>query len=121
MPIYSYRCPLCEVARTEFRKIAERERLPECDGCRVTCFREVSAPALAPMFQEFISPVSGKRITSRASYAYDLEATGSIAYEPGLKQDIARNRKAALQKSVDLALRRTDETIAALDASGRLS
>jgi hypothetical protein len=31
MPIYTYRCTICDHERDEFRKIAERDRAPKCD------------------------------------------------------------------------------------------
>lgn len=118
MPTYSYRCRKCEQVVDAYRRVDDRDLAPtHCGGLTD---RQVSAPRLAPMFQEYVSPVSGKRITSRGARSDDLKATNSLPWEPGIKQDIARNRERAIQKSVDLATKRVDETVAALNASGRL-
>ena len=47
MPIYTYRCPRCDVTKDEVRKYAERdaEPLPECVECHQPMQRAPTAPS----------------------------------------------------------------------------
>ena len=49
MPIYSYRCPICDLLTTEFREMSDRNRLPACSVCvDVKCERDIGADFSEP-------------------------------------------------------------------------
>jgi hypothetical protein len=69
MPLYTYRCTICDHDRQEFRKIADRDRAPECDretipedlgedeeSMRWTCGHEMQRIIEAPMVAPDIGP-----------------------------------------------------------------
>jgi putative FmdB family regulatory protein len=93
MPLYTVICDDCEAKSQLFRRVADRDSLPSCDKCNGVLRRTIDAPFVAVDLQPYVSPATGKVINSRAQQKYDLEKSGHILMEPGLKKDIARNRE----------------------------
>lgn len=123
MPMYEAKCRHCGKQETYFASIANRNETPEC--CRFARMeRIISMPMvnfdIAP-WQSFESPADGKIITSRSELKENLARNGKILYEPGLKQDIARN----LDQAKDAAFRpieaAVDSLVTSMVASGQIA
>lgn len=119
MPLYDVKCPVCDYADTVFRKIAERDDLPPC-ACGGALFRCISAPMIAAEFAPYESPGTGKIIHSRTEMKEDLKRSGAILYEPGLKEEIARNREHAKAKAFAPIEAAVDQYVAAAVSAGKL-
>lgn len=72
------------------------------------------------MFSPYVSPVTGKEITSASARKDDLRRSGSIEWEPGIKQDLPRIRQANFEKAMAPIEATIDSTVAQLHASGQL-
>lgn len=46
MPVYEYKCPLCQVRYTETRGITEQEIKKQCENCKVEYVRLFSTPTV---------------------------------------------------------------------------
>lgn len=82
--------------------------------------RTIVAPVVVTDIPAYISPATGRVINSRTSMRDDLERSGHIMNEPGLKQDVARwktEKDAALFKPVEKAI---DAQVTALVNSGKI-
>lgn len=93
MPLYSTLCEDCDAKASIWRRVADRDVLPNCDKCNGVLIRVVSAPYIAPDIQSYISPATGKVINSRVQMRDDLERSGHIMREPGIEKDIQRNKQ----------------------------
>lgn len=120
MPLYDVECSGCKRRDTLFRKIAEMDNLPEC-SCGGTVYRCISAPMLASVnIEPFISPGTGKVIDSKTAYKEDLKRSGAIPWEPGLKEQVARNRLHEQEKAFAPISHAVDEAIRARLANDTL-
>lgn len=120
MPLYAIKCKDCSAEEQIFRKIAERDSLPPCYVCGGDVERLIQAPAVVPDIPHYVSPATGRLITSRAERREDLKASGSIAWEPGIEKDIARNRVHQQEKAFEPISRAVDEIVAGMNAAGKL-
>ena len=91
MPLYDYRCNCGKFVPDVFAKVDEY-KVP-CPACSKPMERQLSAPAVKRPMVSYISPASGRIITSEAARRDDLKRTGCIEYDPGLKQDAARRER----------------------------
>lgn len=113
MPQYDVECEVCKLRAVIFRKVEERNDLPLC-GCGGKVQRLISKPYLGGVnFTAFISPATGEVVDSPTKWREDLRKSGSIPYEPGLKQDIARNREYAKEKAFEPVARAVDDILRA--------
>ena len=119
MPIYSTCCVTCSARGTVFRRIVERDNLPAC-SCGGTLLRPVEAPTVAGAITPYESPASGKWITSASARRDDLARTNCVPYDPGMKQDAARNQKASMARTDALVEHFVDKTVGEFAACGRL-
>ncbi len=121
MPFYGFACPTCGARETHYSKIADRDKARRCENlCDMPMDRLIEAPALRPEIQAYTSPVTGQWVNSRAQRTEDLKRSGSIAYDPEMKKDMARTRADSSAK-IDAALDRTIEsTVASFHASNLL-
>lgn len=46
MPVYEYKCPLCEAKHTETRGILEQEIKKQCESCKVDYTRIFATPVV---------------------------------------------------------------------------
>lgn len=87
MPVYEYACQACGTQVDWSNKIDERHtHAPICNGCDQqmklqipACMGVVRFPAAGG--QEYISPVSGKAITTHRERVEDLKRSGCRPYE----------------------------------------
>lgn len=66
------------------------------------------------------SPVTGKPITSRRERREDLLRSGSIEWEPGLREHVAKRKADLFEADLRHAEQKVDETVRDLHASGRI-
>lgn len=118
MPYYDFRCNVCGETMPHFRKIPQRD-IPEYH-CAEAMTRVISAPSIRPDIAPYISPASGKLITSRVQRQNDLAREGCIINEPGLKADIISRGAAAKERAFAPIETHIDQTVAALHAAGHV-
>lgn len=112
MPLYSTQCDDCGNRDQVWRRIADRDSLPRCKHCNGTLERIIDAPYVAPDYTEsFISPATGKVISSRAQHMDDLKRSNCFLAEPGIQKDIARNKEATLEKKFAPVAAGIDQTV----------
>ena len=46
MPLYDYRCPLCDSYFGENRSIMQKEEIKQCENCKVDYVRVFNTPAI---------------------------------------------------------------------------
>ena len=102
MPLYAYRC-LAGHKFDPFLKLKDYDQPQTCE-CNSPATKQLSAPMIQVDFPAYVSPASGKYITSRAERREDLKATGCVDYEPSLKEEQEKryaSEDAAIEKQVD--------------------
>jgi putative FmdB family regulatory protein len=119
MPLYDLKCQKCENQTTVFRKVDERDRLPWC-ACGGVFQRMVSAPAVQAGFSEYISPATGKLISSPGAQREDLRRSNCILHEPGLDRDVKRWGQESKEKAFAPISKGVDSVVTALVNSGKL-
>lgn len=112
MPMYDFKC-LCGREESLFMKIAETVAQTPC-VCGDFLRKQVSAPFVRPDIQAYVSPTTGKVVSSRAQRVEDMKRSGSIEYDPDRSKELrqrAAQRDIDLDKSIDQGL---DRTLAAM-------
>ena len=98
MPYYLYRCPQCADQFSAVLPIALRHSA-SCGTCGVPGDIVIMPTALrADISEPFISPGTGKLVSSRAQLHDDLRRSGCHLREPGEDKDIARTRRELAKK-----------------------
>lgn len=93
MPQYVYRCPQCETRFEAVLPVSLRHSV-SCGQCGVKGEIVIMPAAVRTDISEpFISPGTGKVISSRAQLAEDLRRSGCHLREPGEEKDTARTRR----------------------------
>lgn len=82
--------------------------------------RIISPTFVQASFTPYESPSTGKWIESRDAQREDLKKANCILMEPGLKEDIARNREYEKEKAFAPVAAAIDETVAAMNVAGKL-
>lgn len=111
MPLYEYKCSHNH-SFTAFKALANYRDPVLCDACRDTLdidnlgIKQLSAPLSirGDNFEPFISPASGKLISSHAERREDFKRTGTREYDPEMKKDAERfrvDKEKKLEQSVD--------------------
>lgn len=116
MPFYDYRCPLCSSTQSAYRKIKDRDEMEVC--CGQPSLRVLCAPSLSLDIQPYVSPASGKLISSRVQRREDLLREGCIAHEPGLREHIASTHEYEKEKAFRPISAAIDQTVSEMCASG---
>lgn len=119
MPMYRARCVACSEQTDFFRKIADRDMLPNC-SCGGVYERILTPTFISTDIEPYISPASGKIINSRVDRRNDLKAGGYIEWEPGIKEQVAKNRERN-QRQIDSVVEKTvDELVTHMNVTGKL-
>lgn len=103
MPLHDFQCAKGHVTEHQVRAGTE---LQECGDCGGWAWKVFLTPPMGFVQKDicYDSPVDGRPVTSRHGRMNDLARTGCIPYEPGMRQDMERNRRdedTALDRSVD--------------------
>ena len=107
MPLYEYLCS----AGHRFERwlpLAQYGHRQTCD-CGQPGKKLISAPMVRGDLEDYVSPVTGRLISGRRQRAEDLKQAGCVEYDPGMRTDYLRRRKAedeALDRSVDETVER---------------
>jgi putative FmdB family regulatory protein len=117
--MYDIGCQSCGNRTTVFRRLADFDNLPACD-CGALMQRRVSAPAIQAGFTEYISPATGKLISSPGAQREDLQRSGCILHEPGLDRDVQRWGKESQEKAFAPISKGVDSVVTALVNSGQI-
>lgn len=119
MPIYAVQCSVCAETTSVYRQVAERDTaLPA--HCGIPMTRALSAPAVHAEFAAYISPATGKSITSRAARKADLRQSGCIEWEPDTRAAIKKNHDRAVRENIAKIESGVDQIVRDLNSSGRL-
>lgn len=116
MPYYDYRCRVCAKTEAHYQKIIDRD-LPQYH-CGTDMTRVITAAAIRPDIQAYVSPASGKLINSRAQRSEDMRREGCIENEPGVRQWVEQNRLSDIEKSLKSVDAGIDATVSAMHSSG---
>lgn len=119
MPLYATLCADCGRRQDVFRTIAGRNALPPC-ACGGVLSRVLTAPAVSTDIEPYISPATGKLISSRSEQREDLVRTGHFLHEPGVEKDVERNRAYTMEKAFEPVARAVDEKVAQLVSQGQI-
>lgn len=106
MPIYVHKCRNGHKFDV-IRKVADYN-LPSVCECGAPARRILTTTMVAPDMQEsYISPATGKHITSYKQRRDDMERSGCVDYEPSLRQESTNKMnkgEAALEKKMDASV-----------------
>ena len=96
MPIYEAKCLTCGREEDYFRPVAQYLDTPECCGYKME--KLISAPNLSPdiaNWDTYVSPATGKTISSKAQRRADMKASGCRDWEgmESEKKQAARNKE----------------------------
>lgn len=102
MPTYLLKCDN-EHYFDRYLKLAHYNDPQTCD-CGAPAKRQITAPMIAPMFEDYESPIDGKPITSKAKRIEDLARSGCVPYETGVVENstkIWKDSEAKLEQEFD--------------------
>lgn len=119
MPLYATLCSSCAQPGTVFRRVADRDNLPLC-SCGGRVDRIITAPYISPDIEPYVSPASGRVISSREQRKDEMERLGFRTYEPGVERDIENNRKRAQEKALEPIHKSVDDLVTSLNVAGKL-
>lgn len=85
MPVYDYKCPVCDRRQEIVKKIADLDRLEHCPRCLSTMNRQVVAPMIRPDYPGYNCPITGEWIEGRAAHEANLKKHGCRVMEDGEK------------------------------------
>lgn len=105
MPTYLLKCSN-EHTFDRYIKLKDLDQIQYCE-CGAIAKRQICAPMIAPMFEDYQSPIDGKPITSKRKRLDDLARNDCIPYEEGMLQD-HNKRVSREEKELD---KRVDETV----------
>ncbi len=91
MPIYTLRCPDHGVFDT-LLPYQDRDTPQSCK-CGKAMVRIPAMPRVFGDYPPYQSPVDGRVIEGRKAHREDLYSNGYILHEPGISEDIKRNKK----------------------------
>lgn len=102
MPTYEY---LCQKGHKfdRYLRLADYDIPQNCE-CGEKAKRLISAPMIAPMFEDYQSPIDGKPITSKKARINDMARNGCVPYEPSMVEDNNKkltNEENKLEKQMD--------------------
>lgn len=117
--MYDVGCQACGKTYTLFRRLADYNNLPRCE-CGGTTSRKVSAPAIQAGFSEYVSPATGKLISSPGAQREDLKRSNCILNEPGLDRDVQRWGNETKEKAFAPISKGVDSVVSALVNSGQI-
>lgn len=119
MPLYRLKCQACGGESDIYRTVEQRNNLPSC-SCGGGQERILTPLFIQTAFQEYISPATGKLISSRDQHREDLAASGCFIKEAGVAEEISRNRAARIEEGFAPLDKTIDEAVCALVSQGKL-
>jgi len=105
VPIYEYKCYKGHYF-TRYLALADYKEPQTCE-CGEKSIKLLSKPMIAPTFEAYESPITGKPITTKQQRIEDLKRSGCVPYESGMVEE-GNRRLAAEEYKLEKAL---DETV----------
>ena len=106
MPLYDFKCLKCEKKFERLLPLARYDEIQACEGCGFPAERQVTMAMVAPDYEEYESPASGRMIRGRRERAEDFARTQTRPYELGEKEANMR-AQAAEEAELDRQLEDT--------------
>lgn len=102
MPTYLLKC---ENGHTfdRYLKLANYNDPQTCE-CGAQAKRQITKTMIAPMFEDYQSPIDGSPITSKKKRLNDLARSGCVPYEPSVREENnsrIKKQEQALEKAMD--------------------
>jgi hypothetical protein len=121
MPTYRIRCLTCSAFSEVYRRVVDRDSDLFCKKCLSPAERVLTAAMIAAdCFTEYVSPGTGRIISSPSARADDLKRSGAILAEPGIEKDVARNKAENIEKSFSPVAAGIDSIVTQLVNTGKL-
>lgn len=123
MPVYQYKCTEHGVFE-RYMKSIEHRSIAECPTCKAESRQIITSVSVhIPRtmrwdFDPYQSPASGNVITSQKQRQADFANTGTMEWEPGMRQDKEREIKEseqALDKAIEETVEREIENMSGED------
>lgn len=102
MPIYSRQCEKCACVSHFYSSISERNKETACQRCGAPTNRLLDAPNIAPDYEDYSCPVTGKAISGKRAHEENLKRLGCRLLEPGEVSQVSANKKQADRTFSDL-------------------
>jgi len=118
MPMYRVKCPVCFSQKDIFLKMSEYDELPSHCGKKVE--RVICAPAIHTDITPYISPGTGKEVSSRSQQREDLLKSNAIMAEPGIEKDVARWKEEKREKTFAPVAEAVDNAVKQLVNAGKI-
>lgn len=102
MPLYAYRCPAGHDF-DRFLKLKDYDQAQTCE-CGQPATKRIMPTAVQVDIPAYISPGTGKLVSSRTQRREDLKESGCVEYEPSMRQEQEKRHAAedaALDKKVE--------------------
>lgn len=102
MPVYVFRCTNGHKF-DRYLPVEQYNSKQTCD-CGADANRQTVPTMIAPMFQDYESPIDGSPITSKRKRQEDMARSGCVPYEPSLRtesQTKLRNEELKLENQID--------------------
>lgn len=102
MPIYLFECANGH-RFDRFLKLKDYNSEQTCE-CGEKAKRQITPTMIAPMFQDYQSPIDGRPITSKKKRQDDMARSGCVPYEPSLRKESQtrlRNEELKLENELD--------------------
>lgn len=111
MPVYSYKCPLCQKSFDRFLRLVDYDMPQTCD-CGAQAVKQLAAPAVCGDYAGYSCPVTGQWIEGRRAHEENLRRHGCRVLEPG-ETEAARRNHAAAEAEFDRQIEQTAEQLVA--------
>jgi putative FmdB family regulatory protein len=99
MPLYTYKCRMCEKVFDEFKPLAHWQT--PALHCGVAASKQITAPMIVPDYPGYESPATGQWIEGKRAHVEDLKRSGCRLLEPGETEAyIKRNTKEEREKQI---------------------
>ncbi|CAB4155465.1 hypothetical protein UFOVP671_10 [uncultured Caudovirales phage] len=111
MPLYESICTKCKKVHNYYRSISNLLDTPTC--CKVKTSKVIITPCMVvndiPNWEQYVSPATGKVISSKAQRKEDMKASGCREWA-GYDQEKAAS-EAAKKHEIDKLCDKMDETV----------
>lgn len=102
MPLYEYEC----LNGHKFNRVlpVKHWKTPQTCECGSEAKKLISAPMIAPSFEDYVSPIDGSPITSKRKRKEEMARHNCVDYEPSMVDESTRRMKEGerkLEKEID--------------------
>ncbi len=124
MPLYTYKCPLCNRTKDVLLKLADSDQEQYChhedhNAIPVNMLKQITAARIVTDYPGYECPITGSWIEGRAAHRENLAKHGCRVFEPGEMENTRRMRENLdkdMERQVDATV---DQFIAELPSAKR--